>query len=272
VFSIELDLPSGKTIRVNELNNEDYLPILKFCHNSDFKGLNLYFEKLYLTPDLDIFDRFFVLLYVRKLFVGSKLAFVGKDDVDISYSIDDILEKLLDNHTSVEKELSVDGLTVLVDIPVGSYFQSIDDLYQYTIRQVRYKDNIIDFTSISYDEKNQILDRLPTAMFVLIQEYLTDLSNSLFDLTIIEENKDFDISEININVIGNGVIYFMSSIFKLDLLYFYETLYNYNQFISNGSGDFFNLTFNEVKLLLKIHAERVQKENEEIEKKERLMG
>ena len=90
-------------------------------------------RKLYLTPDLDIFDRFFVLLYVRKLFVGSKLAFVGKDDVDISYSIDDILEKLLDNHTSVEKELSVDGLTVLVDIPVGSYFQSIDDLYQYTI-------------------------------------------------------------------------------------------------------------------------------------------
>ena len=272
VFSIELNLPSGKTLRVAELNNEDYLTILKFCHNSDFKGLNDFFEQLYLSPDMDIFDRFFVLLYVRKLFVGSKLSFVGKDEVDISYSIDNILEKLLDNYTNVERVLSQDGITVKVDIPVGSYFRSIDDLYNYTIREVEYNGNTIDFTSISNEEKSQVLDRLPTSIFLLVQEYLAELSESLFDLTVIEENKDFEISEINISLLGNGIIYFISSIFKLDLLYFYETLYNYNQFISNGSGDFFKLTFNEIKLLLKVHAERIQKENEEIEKKERLMG
>ena len=272
MFDIEIDLPSGKTMRVAELNNKDYLTILKYCHNNDFKGINRFFEKLYLTPDLDVFDRFFVLLYVRKLFVGSSISLVGKDDMNISYSIDNILEKLLDNYTNVERVLSSDGITIKVDIPIGSYFSNIDDLYNYTIREVEYNGNTIDFTSISKEERHQVLDRLPTSIFILIQEYLVELSNSLFDLTIIEGDEDFEISEINISLLGNGIIYFISSIFKLDLLYFYETLYNYNQHISNGSGDFFKLTFNEIKLLLKLHTERIQKENEEIDKKERLLG
>ena len=221
---------------------------------------------------MDVFDRFFVLLYVRKLFVGSKISLVGKDDMDISYSIDNILEKLIDNYTNVERILTCDGISVKVDIPVGSYFANIDDLYNYTIREVEYNNNIIDFTSITTEERYQVLDRLPTSIFMLIQKYLVELSESLFDLTVIEGNKDFEISEINISVIGNGVIYFISSIFKLDLLYFYESLYNYNHHISNGSGDFFKLTFNEIKLLLKIHTERIQKENEDIERKERLIG
>lgn len=270
MFSIEVTLPSGKLVRINELNNKDYLVILKFCHNNDYKGLNSFFEKLYLTPDLDVFDRFFVLLYVRKLFVSGKLNFLGKNEVDIAYNINDMLEKLIDNYINFERSLEADGIKFKVDIPQGSYFSSIDDLYQYTIREVEYNNNTIIFSKLSEDERNAVLNRLPTSAFVAIQKYLEELSDSLFDLTLIEENKDFEISEVNINLMSNGVLYFIASIFKLDLTHFYETLYNYNQYVSNGSGDFFKLTFNEVKLLLKIHAERIKKENEEIEKKQRL--
>ena len=95
-----------------------------------------------------------------------------------------------------------------------------------------------------------------------LQEYIVELSDTLFDLTLIEANSDLEVSEVSINILGNGIIYFLSSIFSYDLLYFYEALYHYNHFVSKA-GDFFDITYNEARLLLKLHHERIEKENEE---------
>ena len=266
MFTIELDLPSGKKVRIPELNNKDHLAIIKFCENKDYGGLNGFFEQLYLTPDLNIFDRFYVLMYVRRLFVGGSITFIGKDEMEISYSIGDILVRLEDNYIDVHRELIYGNITLQVGIPVGSYFDSLDDLYNYTIKSVKFKDTEIDFTLLSNKDKRLLLDRLPSPVFQLLQSYITELSNTLFDLTLIEENKAFDIAEVKVNILGNGVMHFISSLFANDLFSFYETLYYYNNLVSVGSGDFFDLTFNEVQLLLKIHEERIKRENEEIAK------
>ena len=47
--------------------------IIKFCENGDLAGLNSLFEVLYLDKDLDIYDRFYILIYIRMLFVGECL-------------------------------------------------------------------------------------------------------------------------------------------------------------------------------------------------------
>jgi hypothetical protein len=266
VFNIELDLPSGKRVRIPELDNKSHLAIIKFCENKDYSGLNKLFERLYLTPDLNIFDRFYILMYVRRLFVGSDITFIGKDDMEISYSISDMLVRLEDNYIDVHKELVYGDIALKVGIPVGSYFDSLDDLYNFTIKSVRFKDTEVDFTQLSNEDKRLLLNRLPSSVFLLLQSYITELSNTLFDLTLIEENKAFDIAEVKVNILGNGVIHFISSLFAYDLFSFYETLYYYNNLVSGGSGDFFDLTFNEVQLLLKIHEERIKRENDEINK------
>ena len=271
MFTIKLTLPSGKTTRLGELNNRDYLVILKFCQNKDYVGLNDFFDKLYFTPDLNIFDRFYILLFVRKLFVDNKLTFVGKNKIDVSYSIDNILNKLVDNYTDIEETLVYDDIKLKVGIPHGLYFAGVDDLYQYTIREIVYKETSVNFTKLTSEEKNKILDRLPTQIFLLLQQYISQLSNTLFDITLIEANKEFDIQEIKINIIGNGVLQFITSIFSYDLVFFYEALYYYNHFVSKGSGDFFDLSFNEVRLMLKIHSERIDKENKELKRQERLL-
>jgi hypothetical protein len=36
-FSIEIALPSGKTVRVRELKNSEYLSIIKYAQNKDFE-------------------------------------------------------------------------------------------------------------------------------------------------------------------------------------------------------------------------------------------
>lgn len=266
MFTIKLDLPSGKEVRIPELKNGNYLTILKYCQNEDYEGLNNFFEKLYLTPDLNIFDRFFLLLYIRKMFVSSKLEFVGKDEANVSYYIDDILSRLINNYVDDERDITYNNIHIKVGIPKCSYFNSIDEMLQGAITTVRFGDNEIDFATLSNEDKCSILRRLPSQIFVQLQEYIDDLSERLFDLTIINENEEFEISEIKVNLLSNGILYFITSIFKYDLIAFYEMLYNYNQFVSKGADNFFKLTFNEVKLLLNIHSDRIEQENEKIKR------
>lgn len=252
-------------MRIYELRNKEYLAIIKFCENKDYDGLNMLLEGLYLAPDLNIFDRFYVLMYVRRLFVGSSITFNGKDDINISYSLGDMLDKLEDNYVDTSEELTYNNITLGVGVPVGSYFNDIDDLYNDTIRFIKYKDKErINFTALTGEEKSAVMDRLPTHIFLLLQTYITDMSGTLFDLTLIEENKALDIPEMSINILGNGVMHFLSSIFAYDLVSFYETMYYYNNII--GGNDFFDLTFNEVQLLISIHEERMKRENDETQK------
>ena len=267
MFNIELDLPSGKKIRVPELYNRDYLSIIKFCENKDYYGLNNILSNLFITPDLDIIDRFFILIYVRMAFIGSELNFSSKKDINIKFGLGNILDNLLINYSDQERVITHDNIELKVGIPIGLYFSTIDSLYISTIRSIKLKINNtvkeINFSTLAEDEKEEILNRLPAELFVKLQSYITKLSDDLIDITLIEQNDDIGVDETRINILGNGIIYFICSIYNYDLVSFYETLYNYNHFVSNGSGDFFDLTFNEITLMLQMHAERIKKENEE---------
>ena len=77
-FSIEIALPSGKTVRVRELKNSEYLAIIKFAQNKDFVGLGAYFDELFIRPDLNIVDRIYLLIYLRMTFI----------EPDINLSVD----------------------------------------------------------------------------------------------------------------------------------------------------------------------------------------
>lgn len=272
MFNIELELPSGKKVRVPELCNRDYLAIIKFCENKDYYGLNNILSKLFLTPDLDIIDRFFILIYVRMAFIGSELNLSSKKDINIKIGLGNILDNLLANYTDRERVINHGHVEIQVGIPIGSYFETIDSLYISTIRRIKLDINgtskEINFSVLDSDEKEQILNRLPAELFVKLQAYITKLSEELIDITLIEQNDELGIDETKINILGNGVMFFIGSIYNYDLVAFYETLYNYNHFISNGSGDFFDLTFNEITLMLQMHAERIKRENEEAKRRE----
>ena len=272
MFNIELDLPSGKKIRIPELNNRDYLAIIKFCENKDYYGLDNIFNTLFFTPDLNIIDRFFILIYVRMVFVGSELNLTSSKDINVKMKLGNILDNLIANYSDREKQISHSNINVCVGIPVGSYFNSIDQLYISAIKSVRLvmeqRTVEVDFNVLTDQEKEEVLSQLPSEIFVKLQTYITELTNSVIDITLIEQNDAIGLTEAKVSILGNSIMYFVCTIYSYDLMSFYETLYHYNHFVSNGSGDFFNLTFNEITLMLNMHAERIKKENDETKKKQ----
>lgn len=268
MFTLELVLPSGKKHRIPELNNKDYLDIIKFCVNKDYRGLSEKFYTTFISKDLDIIDAFFTLLYARSVFVSDNLVFSGEDDININISLDTILNKLLDNDFVTERKISCGDIRITLGSPTGVYFDTIDDLYQSTIRDITINKTKIDFCLLDKDEQDLVLGKLPTEVFLEIQSHITKLSENLEELTLIENNEDFGIPELKVSILGNGIIQFVSSIFNYDLQSFFQTLYNYNHFVSKGSGDFFTLTFSEVMLMISMHAERIKKENEEAKRQQ----
>lgn len=266
LFSVEIKLPSGKQKRLQELNNKQYLTIIKYCENEDYKGLSLFFDNLYLSKDLDIFDRLYVLIYVRMIFVNESLSFTTKENRDVDISLSTVLDKLEQNYTNLSKRIERGNITLDLGLPTCSYFETIEDIFNNIIQKITINENTIDFTSLSENEKKAILDNLPTNVFKELKTYIDSLSQNLLDIKIIESNETLGISEMNLNIIGNGVMQFVATIYGNNLKSFYEFIYAFYAHITNGSDVFFHISPVESKILLNIHNKRVQDENKELKK------
>jgi hypothetical protein len=123
-FNVKIKLPSGKERRVQELSNKDYLTIIKFAENKDYEGLNLFFEDIILDPDLNIFDRLYILIYIRMLFVDDMLV-ISNNERQIDVSLVTLLNTLESNYKDLETVFEENGIKVVLDLPSLSFFNKI---------------------------------------------------------------------------------------------------------------------------------------------------
>jgi hypothetical protein len=269
MFSVEIILPSGKKKRIKELKNREYLNIIKYCENRDYKGLSIYFDDLYIDDDLDIFDRFYLLIYARMLFVNENLTFTTREQRDVDVSLANILEKLEQNYKDLESRITHKNIIVDLGLPNCTYFDTIDSIFMNIIKVIHINGKTLDFTSLTESEKQTVLSTLPSTIFPELKKYLDSVSSNIFDVVLLEGNESFGISEIKLNIIGNGVMRFLLNIYNNDLSSYYELMYAFYQHITKGSDVFFDITPVESKILLNIHNKTIKKENEELQKQNR---
>lgn len=264
LFSIKVKLPSGTTIRVPELNNKIYLVLVKYCENEDYEGFNdVINEYLNIPNNLDILDRFYLLVYYRMVFVDESIHLqVEGRSLDLNLNI--ILDKINDIYEDYVEVININDISLTVGLPTTLYFTSIDDIYNNIIKSINYKDTFTDFTSLSNKEKEFVMSYLPSKVFYSLKQYISKLSNLLTDFILIDEVKEFDIKQHKIDIISNGVITFLSSIYSTNLLYCYELTYSYLTNISSDI-DFYNgLSPLETKIIVNIRNKDVEKKNEEL--------
>ena len=266
LFSVEIKLPSGKRKRIQELNNKQYLTIIKYCENEDYRGLSLFFDDLYLSKDLDIFDRLYTLIYVRMIFVNDCLSFNTKENREVDISLSIVLDKLEQNYTNLNKRVEHDNIVIDLGLPTCLYFETIEDIFNNVIQKITINNESIDFISLSDNDKKAIQDNLPTTIFKKLKAYIDSLSENLLDIEVIESNETLGISEIKLSIIGNGVMQFIAMIYGNNLRSFYEFIYAFYAHITNGSDVFFDISPVESKILLNIHNKRIQEENKELKK------
>lgn len=269
-FSIKLQLPSGNTVQVKELKNKDYFTILKFCENRDLNGLSELFNDLFFKDELtslDIIDKFYLLLAVRMLFIDPDITFSDSLGNPIKFNINNILERI----DLIEKDLNINliegDFSLMLGLPDKLYFGSLGDIYSSVIKTIKYKDKDIIFTNLNDIEREEILTHLPNSLFTPINKYITKLSNELQNFVIVEGNEQFNIKEINTNIISNEFMGFIMSLFSTGLKNFMELIYIFSNRLGISVEAFFNLTPLDSKVLVNIYNKDIDDQNKELKNK-----
>jgi hypothetical protein len=271
-FKVKVQLPSGKHIRLEELKNRDYLTILKYCENSDIEGLNELFNDLIFKDELrslDIIDKFYVLLIVRMFFIDPDLVFADDNSNSIKFSISNILEKIDHFQNDYNKTINVQDFTIELGLPNLIYFSDVNDIYISTIKSIKLKDKLINFAELDNTEKELVLSYLPNTLFTHINNYITQVSKQLQDFVIIEQNQQFNISEINTNIISNGFMSFILSIFSTGLKNFLEMLYIFANKINIEGITYYELSPLDSRVLINIYNKDISDQNKALQNKER---
>jgi len=170
-FNVEVVLPSGRKVRVEELKNRDYLDIVKFCSNQDMVGLAKFFDDRFINSDLNIIERFYLLLYIRMLFIEPDIT-LNVDKRDIKIDIATMLNKIEQSYIDLERTVVEGGIEVTLDLPKVSYFETMDDLYLSTITSIKVGNEVIDFSTITEEECVEIIDNLPATIFKHFQTFI----------------------------------------------------------------------------------------------------
>ncbi len=135
-FNVEIVLPSGKKVRIRELKNQEYLTIVKFCSNQDMVGLAKFFDDTFIDSDLNIIERFYLLLYMRMLFIEPDIT-LTIDKREVKIDIATMLNKIEASYIDLERTVTENGIEITLDLPKLSFFENIEDLYLSTIYYIK---------------------------------------------------------------------------------------------------------------------------------------
>lgn len=263
-FSIKIKLPSGIEVRVPELNNKVYLTLVKYCENADYEGFNDTIHSFIKIPvNLDILDRFYLLIYYRMLFISEHITIQGNDKV-IEYNLDTILKKIEAIYRDFNSVIVTNEFTINVGLPTILYFKDIDSLYNNIIKTITYKDKHIDFSTASKVDQEFILSYLPSGIFTKLKQYIDNLSDILTNFILIDKIEDEDIDHYKLDIISNGIISFLCSIYTTNLLNCYEVMYSCIANISQDVEFYNNLSPIETKIIINIRNREIEKQNEEL--------
>jgi hypothetical protein len=269
-FNVKIKLPSGKTVRVPELKNRDYFTILKFCENEDMEGLSNFFDFFQFNKILgtDIIDKFYLLLLVRMMYVDPELILMDKNKVNINFSIQNIIDNIDQFDGDYNRIYRKDRLLLELGLPDSLYFNSLNDIFLSIIKRMEVSDKAINFDSLTEVEREEVLSYVPSSVFTILKDHIDIISANLSDFVIIETNEEFGIEGINLDVVSNGIISFLLSIFSTGLTNFFEMMYIFTSKLGFTAEDFYNLTPLDSKVILNIYRKELAEKEEELKNQE----
>ena len=264
-FSIEVALPSGKKVRVKELKNSEYLSVIKFTQNKDFKGLGAFLDELFIRPDLNIVDRIYLLIYMRMTFIDPDII-MTVDQKSITVSVASMLDKIEESYIDLETRVDINGIVLTLDLPCLTHYENIEDLLIATIKHIQIGNESIDYNELDDEVRNEVLSNLPATVFSHTEKFLQTIQDNLLNVDLIDENKSVGLESTRINLMANNMLEFISSLYGTDLQGFYTMIYSFQNSIMPGSNYFFEMSPIESRIIVNTHQKRIKEENDRLQK------
>jgi hypothetical protein len=274
----------GETIRVRELPNKIYKNILKYIQTGDSNALAEYFLNVIdyvCVDDIDIStfnkaDIFYILLFIRYACISSDLRLnfeceKTKKPYSMSVDIPDIISSIDNNmFPEIEKQYNLDyNITVKIGIPDNIFTSSsILDSIVLCLREVIIGDNTYDLHRYSFDERHEIVNRLPSDFLPKVIEYITAGSDAFRKVPVLENKSphddDMEVKLFELSLFDNSMFDFLHLIYNDTLqnhFYMSYVLVSKLHFDSHLVND---LTPVECNVYLRQYVEEVERHNDQV--------
>ena len=270
-FTIPVQITDNRTVNCYELKNKQFFNLLKFIQNQDFNTLSIFFENLIYEllvdksefTNLNIIDKLIILINIRSICISPDIEFESLKKLKFNKKISlTTIYKKFEQITFKTESIIQKDLTCIFCIPKKLYYNSVDNLVESCIDKINLNSDVISLNECNEIEKKQILETLPGSIFVEAKAFLDKLEIYLNSFIIVKEDEHFDFKTLELSLIKNTGFGFITSIFKDNLLNFYNLIYVFGNKLSMSPSEFFELTPAESSLLLSFYI----KEQEEIKK------
>lgn len=204
-----VDLPySKKTFSIKVLVFEHVLAIARLLYDKNSIGaVNFLIETLEIQ-ELNILDKFFVLLKARELFINEHLS-LSSQKGNVNVGIQSILNTLFDL-PNFNRVIKSGNIIVELDLP-KNFVTSPSDLFVSSIQTLTIDDVKLDFKSLSKSEQDIVLKELPSSLFNAIKTY-TYNTNAI--IAIFKGKESLGLSDISLNFFTQDPFIFVKSIYE----------------------------------------------------------
>jgi hypothetical protein len=272
-FSSKLFLPILKEeIRYLNLNNHNYLDILKFITNNDDEGLINYFEEILkekiknkkVISKLTNIEKFLILLDLRAVLLGDKLQLINKENINIDLSISSIRDNLIKNINILEliKYVDYSNIQLCLSIPNSLNVENIDQVYKELIKEVKIEDENIQFSLLTEEEKDTIIGSLPANLSQELLKFVDVCQDLSEKIHIIRGNERLGIENVPLRVFDKTMFSFLKSTFGNDLMGFYELQFNMMSKLNVSSDNFMKMSPNECKIFINFYNQDMKRQEE----------
>jgi len=268
MFTFPLRLPSGKSIRVPELTNGDILNLVKYCAFEDYEGFETFVnEKLFTGyEDISIIDKFYVLLFLRTIYIGEDINIGVNSDItnEVSVSLNDVLSKFESITLPDDELVVVDNVTIGVGLPTKLFFSTVDELYFDLIQTIKVDGETTNVRKMSKEHRDEIYGMLPARFMSGVVKFYTKLSTALGDITMLASNERVSFDGVNISLLSNQPIAFLKQLYAQDVTSFIEFMYHFVNKVGGTFDDFLKLNINDSKLIFNLYVNEIKKQNDEL--------
>jgi hypothetical protein len=272
-FSSKLFLPIlGEEIRYLNLNNHNYLDILKFVTNNDDEGLINYFNNILsekivnknLVKELSVVEKFLILLDLRSILLGDKLQLINKQNINIDLSISSIRDNLIKNirDTELIKYINYNNIQLSLSIPKSFDVENIDKIYKEIIDKIKIEDDDMYFYSLTEEEKDTIISNLPANLAQELLGYIEYCQELSENIDIIKGNERIGLDSVPLRFFDKTLFYFLKNTFGNDLMGFYELQFNMMSKLNVSSDNFMKMSPAECKIFIQFYNQDMKRQED----------
>lgn len=270
-FYLNFDSPSQKrSFKIKEMSLRQFKELNKYILNNNNLYIEKYFDEILLEnlenkEDFYYFtnyDKFCCFVMLRCVCVSPDLDLFS-NKANIKVNLLDFLNKILSFNFTFEKNVELFPFKINLTLPRTFLFYNFLNLSDHMINTIQVEDETIYFTSLTSEEREQMLRSLPAAILNFIEDYFKELNTQFNGLTLniptLEE-------PIPLNLFDSSMLEVLKILFKTNLNNLYELQYILTSKLNYNPEYLDNSTFIENLIILKLYEAELKKQ-EELSKK-----